>query len=163
MQGAKTNAKTLDYYPIVEEIFREVSRQAGTKLPILAKAKETTFSIEEPLIDQEKEEDYELNLYISTFVSKETLVEGPGRLQIIIKPLTTQREETHTEKQVTNPAEENLILTQEPRGEIETENPEYATTKENITKFSKEIAASRKRKKTQQQQQGKGKHKLIIT
>ena len=104
--------------------------------------------IEEPLTDQEKEEDYELNLYINTFVSEETLVEGPGRLQIIIKPLMAQREETQAEHQVTNLAEENLISTQEPRGEIETENPKYAATKENITKLSKEIETSRKRKKT---------------
>ena len=54
--------------------------------------------IEEPLTDQEKEEDYELNLYISTFVSEETPVETTGRLQIIIKPPTAQREEIHTEK-----------------------------------------------------------------
>ena len=120
----------------------------GTKIPILEKAKETDFSIEEPLTDQEKEEDYELNLYISTFVLEETPVEGPHRLQIIIKPPTAQREETHTEQQVTNLAEENLIPTQEPRGEIETQNPEYAATKENITKLSKEIASSRKRKRT---------------
>ena len=111
MQGAKTYAKILDYYPTVEEIFRELSRQARTKVPIPARAKETDFSIEELLIDQEKEEDYELNLYISTFVSEETLVEGTGRLQIIIKPPTTQREETHAEQQVTNLAKENLIPT----------------------------------------------------
>ena len=78
MQGAKTNEKTLDYYPTIEEIFRKLSLLAGTKVPIPAKAKEIEFSIEEPLIDQEKEEDYELNLYISTFVSEETPVEGPG-------------------------------------------------------------------------------------
>ena len=150
MHGAKTNEKTLDYYPVVEDIFRELSRQMGTKVPIPAKAKETDFSIEEPLADQEKEEDYELNLYISTFVSEETPIEGTGRLQIIIKPLTAQREETHIEQQVTKLAEEILILTQEPRGEIEIENPEYVVTKENITKLSKEIEASRKRKKTQQ-------------
>ena len=47
-------------------------------------------------------------------------------------------------------------------GEIDTEDLEYAVTKENITKLSKEIATSRKRKKTQEQEQGKGKHKLII-
>ena len=80
MQGAKTNAKTLDYYLIVEEIFRELSRQVGTKEPIPTKAKETDFSIEEPLTDQEKEEDYELNLYISTFVLEETPVEATGGL-----------------------------------------------------------------------------------
>ena len=69
MQGAKSNANALDYYPSTEQIFQELSRQAGTKVPIPAKAKETDFSIEEPLINQEKEEDYELKLYISTFVS----------------------------------------------------------------------------------------------
>ena len=95
-------------------------------------------------------------------MSEETPIEGPGQLQIIIKPPTKQREETHAEEKVTNPAEENLIPTQEPRGEIETKNPEYAATKENITKLSKEIAASIKRNKTQKQQQGKGKRKLII-
>ena len=150
MQGAKTNAKSLEYYPIVEEIFRELSRQVGTKVAILARAKETDLSIEEPLKYHEKEEDYELKLYISTFVSEETPVEGNSRLQIIIKPPTAQREETHTEQQVTNLAEEILIPNQDPRGEIETKNPEFALTKDNITRLSKEIATSRKRKKTQE-------------
>ena len=72
MQGAKEKAKTLDYYPTVEEIFRELARQSGTKLSIPAKAKEVTLAIEEPLTYQEKEEDYELQLQISTFVSEET-------------------------------------------------------------------------------------------
>ena len=58
MQGTKSNAKTLDYYPSVEAIFRELSRQERTKIPIPAKAKVMDFSIEEPLTDQEKEEDY---------------------------------------------------------------------------------------------------------
>ena len=55
------------------------------------------MSIEETLTDQEKEEDYELSLYIGTFVSKETPAEGIGRLQIIIRPPTLQREETQTQ------------------------------------------------------------------
>ena len=97
MQGDKAKAKTLNYYPIVEEIFRELSRQSSTKLSIPAKEKEIDLSIEELLTDQEKEEDYELNLYISTFVSEETPVEDIVRMQIIIKPLTAQREETQTE------------------------------------------------------------------
>ena len=59
-------------------------------------------------------------------------------------------------------AVESLIPTQEPRGETEPENPEYAITKGIIKKLSKEIAAARKKLKTQQQQQGKGKRKLII-
>ena len=61
---------------------------------ILAIEKEIDLSIEEPLTDQEKEEDYDLNLYISTFVSEETLVESTGRLQIVIKPPIEQRKET---------------------------------------------------------------------
>ena len=88
MQGTKTNSKSLDYYPTVEEIFQKLSQHDGTKVPIPAREKETYFSIEEPLTDQEKEEDYELNVYISTFVSEETPVEGTGQLQIIIKPPT---------------------------------------------------------------------------
>ena len=67
-------------------------------MSIPAKAKETDLSIEEPLIDQEKEEYYELRLYISTFVSEETPTEDTGRLQIIIKPSTSQREETQIEQ-----------------------------------------------------------------
>ena len=51
-------------------------------------AKQVKFSIKEPLIDQEKEEYYELNLYISTFVSEDTPVEPTGRVQITIKPPT---------------------------------------------------------------------------
>ena len=54
MQEVKSNAKALNYYPLVEDIFRELSRQAGTKIPIPVKGKEIDFSIEEPLIDQEK-------------------------------------------------------------------------------------------------------------
>ena len=57
---------------------------------------------------------------------------------------------------------ESLIPTQEPRGETEPENPEYAITKGIIKKLSKEIAATRKKLRTQQQQQGKGKSKIII-
>ena len=75
MQGDDSNAKALDYYPSIDQIFRELSRQAKKKIPVPAAAKQIDFSIEEPLTDQEKEEDYELNLYISTFVSEETSVD----------------------------------------------------------------------------------------
>ena len=51
MQGTDSNAKALDYYPSVEQIFWELSRQAGKKIQIPAKAKEINFSIEEPLTD----------------------------------------------------------------------------------------------------------------
>ena len=78
MQGEESNAKHLNYYPLVDHIFRELSQQAKTKIPVPTTAKQIDFSIEEPLIDQEKEEDYELNLYISTFVSEETPVKHTG-------------------------------------------------------------------------------------
>ena len=51
MQGEKSNAKALDYYPYVEQIFQELSRQVGTKIQIPAKTKEINFSIEDPLTD----------------------------------------------------------------------------------------------------------------
>ena len=95
-------------------------------------------------------------------MSGETPAEGTGRLQITIRPPTLQREETQAQQQVTNLAKESLVSTQDQGGEIDTENPEYVVTKENIRRLSKEIAASRKRKRTQKQEQGKGKHKLII-
>ena len=105
MQGAKTKAKTLDYYPTVEEIFWELAQQSSTKLPIPTKDKETNLAIEEPLTNQEQEEDYELRLYISTFASEETPTKDTSQLQITIKLPTSQRENTQIEQQVTNPAE----------------------------------------------------------
>ena len=98
MQGEASNSKALDYYPSVDQIVRELSRQTKTKIPVPEVVKQVDFSIEEPLTDQEKEEDYELNLYISTFVSKEALVEHTGRLQITIKPMTAKRTEPQTAK-----------------------------------------------------------------
>ena len=89
----------------------------GTKLSIPAREKEIYFLIEEPVTNQEKEEYYELNLYISTFVSEETPTEDTSRLQIIIKPPTAQREETQTKQLVTNPAKEKPRLYSRPRGE----------------------------------------------
>ena len=75
-----------------------------------------------------------MNLYINTFVLKETPVEHTSRIQIIIKPPTAQRaepqtEETQAEQQVITPTAESLIPTQEPRGETEPEKPEYAIKK----------------------------------
>ena len=72
MQGQDPKAQDLDYYPTVDQIFRELTRQAQRKIQILEAAKQVDFSITEPLTDQEKEEDYELNLYINTFVSEDT-------------------------------------------------------------------------------------------
>ena len=81
MQGEKETAKPLDYYPTVEEIFRELPQQSSTKLSIPAKAKEINQQIEEPLTDQEKEEDYELHLYISTFMSEDIPTEDTRKIQ----------------------------------------------------------------------------------
>ena len=72
MQGQDPKAQDLDYCPTVDQIFHELTRQAKTKIPVLEATKQVDFSIIEPLTDQEKEEDYELNLYISTFVSEDT-------------------------------------------------------------------------------------------
>ena len=62
MQGEDPKANALEYYPSVDQIFRELSRQAKTKILVPEAAKRVNFSIEEPLTDQEKEEEYELNL-----------------------------------------------------------------------------------------------------
>ena len=70
-----------------------MTRQAKTKIPVPKAAKQVDFSIADPLTDQEKEEDYELNLYISTFVSEDTPVEPTGQVQIIIKPPTVKRDD----------------------------------------------------------------------
>ena len=91
MQGEASNAKSLDYYLTVDQIFRELSRQTKTKIPVLEAAKQVEFSIEVPLTDQEKEEYYELNLCISTFVSEDIPFEPTGWVHITIKPPTTQR------------------------------------------------------------------------
>ena len=53
--------------------------------------KQIDFSIKEPLTDQEKEEDYELNLYISTFMSEDLPVKPTGRVKKIIKPPTAKQ------------------------------------------------------------------------
>ena len=90
MRGQDPKAQDLDYYPTVEHIFRELTRQAGTKVPILEASKQVDFSIIEPLTDQEKEEDYELNLYISTFVSEDAPTVTTSQVHITVKPLTAQ-------------------------------------------------------------------------
>ena len=48
-----------------------------TKILVPKAAKQVDFSIKEPLTDQEKEEDYELNLYISTPEDVVDLVSTP--------------------------------------------------------------------------------------
>ena len=64
--------------------------------------------MEEPLIDHEKEEDYEFWLHISTFVLEETPAKDTNRLQITIIPPTAQRGSVPIEKHVTKSAEESI-------------------------------------------------------
>ena len=90
MQGQDPKAQDLDYYPTVKQIFRGLSQQEKTKIPVPDATKQIEFSIQEPLTDQEKEEDYELNLYISTFVSEDTPVETTSWVHITIKPPTAK-------------------------------------------------------------------------
>ena len=90
MRGQDPKAKDLDYCPTVEFFFRELTRQAGEKVPIPEAAKKVNFSTIEPLTDQEKEEDYELNLYISTFVSEDTPTGTTSRVHITVKPPTRE-------------------------------------------------------------------------
>ena len=67
-----------------------MTRQEKTKIPVPEAAKQVNFSIIEPLTDQEKEEDYELNLYISTFVSEDTPTVPTSRVHLTVKPLTAK-------------------------------------------------------------------------
>ena len=88
MRGQDPKAQDLNYYPTVDHIFRELTRQEKMKIPVPEAAKHVEFSIVEPLTDQEKEEDYELNLYISTFVSEDTPTVTTSRVHITVKPPT---------------------------------------------------------------------------
>ena len=112
MQGEDPKAAVLDYYLTTEQIFQELTRQAKTNIPVLEAAKQVDFSVKEPLTDQKKEEDYMLNLYISTFVLEDTPVEPTGWVQITIKPPTRvdpqptelqPKEQPSKEQQLTEP------------------------------------------------------------
>ena len=95
-------------------------------------------------------------------------VEDTSRLQLTIVPQPIQMGSTPTEHQVAIPAEKSIILAhRQEEGEeqieeyIESNNPEYAMTKENLSKIEKEITDSRKRNAVQEK--GKGKHNIILT
>ena len=51
MQGKDPKAASLDYYPNVDQIFRELTRHEKTKIPVPEEAKQVDFSIKEPLTD----------------------------------------------------------------------------------------------------------------
>ena len=169
MQGEASNSKALDYYPSVDQIVQELSRQTKTKIPVPEVVKQVDFSIEEPLTDQEKEEYYELNIYISTFVSEDIPIEPTGRVQIIIKPPAVKRDDPQPTEPQPQPQQKTTLSapvsvtpTQVPMGEVDPDNPEYALSQGIIKKLAAEIVAARKKIKAQKVQQGKGKHKLII-
>ena len=151
-----SNARDLDYYPTVDQIFRELSRQAKTKIQVPEAAKQVDFSIVEPLTDQEKEEDYELHLYISTFVTQDTPIGTPGQVHLTVKhptaplvdlPSTEQQQQTPVQ---TLPAVQQTVpLTptvqqsaaadplQTPTGEVAEDDPEYAVSCSVIKKLAK--------------------------
>ena len=56
--------------------------------------------IEERLTDQEKEEDYELCLYINTFMSEDILIEDTSKLQLMTVSQPLQIGSVPTEQQV---------------------------------------------------------------
>ena len=125
-----------------------------TKIPIPEAAKQVDFSIIEPLTDQEKEEDYKLNLYISTFVSEDTPTVPTSRVHITVKPPTAkvvdpqpteqQQPKVPPQQQTTPPAPATVDPTQIKTGEVEGNDPEYALSKSIIKKLAKEIAVARK-------------------
>ena len=94
---------------------------------------------------QEKEEDYELLLYISTFMSEDTLTEDTSKLQL----MTIQQ-----------PQHQQEIIPTQQQGEEETEKPEYMLTKENIRQLATIITKSRKN--LDSPAKGKGKCQLIL-
>ena len=111
MQWEKETVKPLECYPIFKDIFREIGRQSNTKLSIPAKSKEINQPIEEPLTNQEKEEDYELSLHISTFMSNEIPKEDTSRLQLRIVTKPTQTGGIPTEHQVVKLVEKSISPT----------------------------------------------------
>ena len=149
-----------------------MTRQAQTKIPFPEAAKQVDFSIVEPLTDQEKEEDYELNLYISTFVSEDTPTVPTSWVHITVKPPTAklvdpqptkqQQPKVPPQQQTTPPAPATVDPTQVPTGEVEKNDLEYALSRGIIKKLAKEIAIARKKIKAQKLQQGRGKRKLIL-
>ena len=59
-------------------------------MSIPAMVKKANQPIVEPLIEQEQEEDYEVNLHISTFTSKYISTEEKNPLQIVTTPQPQQ-------------------------------------------------------------------------
>ena len=120
MRGLAAKAKHIDYYPTIEDIFKELYRQSNTKMSIQVIAKKTNQPIVEPLTEQEKEEDYEVQLHISTFTSEDSLAEEKNTLQIVT---VSQPQQALV---LTKPQEEEGEQTDK---ETQSDKPEYALTK----------------------------------
>ena len=104
-KGSTTKENPLDYYLTVEEIFTGLSRQTKTDVTIPEAAKESNQVILEPLTEQEKEEDYEVNLLISTFTTGDSLTEEQNPPQIENVP-TEQQAVTLTEQRIIIPTQQ---------------------------------------------------------
>ena len=166
MQGQDPKSQDLNYYPMVDHIFWELTRQAQRRIQIPEATKHVNFSTIEPLTDQEKEEDYNINIYISTFVSEDTLAKPTSRVHITVKPPTAkvvdpqpteqQQPTVQPQQQTTPPAPSTVDPIQIPTGEVEDADPKYVLSKSIIKKLAKEIAIARKRIKAQKLQKRQG-------
>ena len=94
------------------------------------------------MTDQEKEEDYELHLYIITFMSEDIPTEDTSKIQQTIRPQPLQIESAPIEHQVVVPIEQSTIPTHQREGgeeikeDTKENTPEYAMTKENSKRNS---------------------------
>lgn len=115
LQGIGGAARTLKFYPSIDEIFNELNRQSNTILTIPAKARDVSVPVVEPLIDQEKEEEYEGRLYMHTFIYEAEPTVAKRPLALTLTP------------------HEDLPDTAEHSDEqSHSDNPEYALTSDNI-------------------------------
>ena len=68
LQGVGGTTRELDFYPSVEEIFTELSRQSNTRLDTPPLAKIFDQPMIKPLTDTSKEEDYGICVQLNTLI-----------------------------------------------------------------------------------------------
>ena len=95
-------------------------------------------------------------------MSEDTPVEPTSRVHITVKPPTAkvvdpqpieqQQPTVQPQQQTTPPTPATVDPTQEPTGEVEGNDPEYALSKSIIKKLAKEIAVAMKKIKAQKLQ-----------
>lgn len=94
VDGHATKPVELPYYPIVDQIFGELTRESNTITPIPAEAREIQVDLLLPLTDREKVEHHEAKLQMQSFVSKEkTLTPTPEKKPIEDDLLSESTEE----------------------------------------------------------------------